>query len=42
LEVLEHVCTPEAKKFLEELAKGASEAWLTGQAKASLVRLGRR
>jgi WD40 repeat protein len=39
LEVLEYVGTPEAKKLLAELVKGAPEAWLTRQAKATLERL---
>jgi WD40 repeat protein len=39
LEVLEAVATPEAKKLLQELAKGAAEAALTQEAKASLNRL---
>jgi WD40 repeat protein len=39
LEVLEGIGTPEAKKLLDELAKGAAEAALTQEAKASLNRL---
>jgi hypothetical protein len=39
LEVLEAAGTPQAKKLLEELAKGAPQAWLTGEAKAALDRL---
>jgi WD40 repeat protein len=42
VEVLENIGTPEAKQVLETLAKGAPEAWITQQAKAALVRLGRR
>jgi hypothetical protein len=42
LEVLEGLGTPEAKKLLEELAKGAPEAALTREAKASLERLAKR
>jgi RNA polymerase sigma factor (sigma-70 family) len=40
--VLEQVGTPEARRLLEALAKGAPEARLTQQAKASLERLARR
>ncbi len=39
VEVLEMVATPEARKLLAELAKGAAEADLTRQAKAALERL---
>jgi WD40 repeat protein len=39
LEVLEHVGSPEARCVLKELAKGASAARLTKEAKASLERL---
>jgi hypothetical protein len=42
LEVLEHIGTPEAKQVLQNLAKGAPEARLTQEAKASLERLSRR
>jgi WD40 repeat protein len=42
LEVLEHAGTPEARQVLEGLTKGAPEARLTREAKASLERLGRR
>jgi hypothetical protein len=42
LDVLEHVGTPEAKRLLEELAKGAPEARLTREAQGSLDRLNRR
>ena len=42
LEVLEGLGTPEARKLLEELAKGAADAALTQEAKASLERLNRR
>jgi DNA-directed RNA polymerase specialized sigma24 family protein len=31
-----------AREFLRELASGASGAWLTGEARAALGRLGRR
>ncbi len=37
--VLEDIATPPARRLLEELAKGASEARLTREAKASLRRL---
>jgi WD40 repeat protein len=39
LEVLEAVGTPEARKLLQELARGAATAALTQEAKASLSRL---
>ncbi len=39
LEVVEAVGTPEARALLEELAKGADGAWLTGEARAALARL---
>ncbi|MBY0525232.1 MAG: hypothetical protein K2R98_17630 [Gemmataceae bacterium] len=42
VEVLEQIGTPEARKALEALAKGAPEAWVTLEAKASLGRLGKR
>jgi hypothetical protein len=42
LEVLEHAATPEAKKLLGELAKGAPDAWLTREAKATLERLNKQ
>jgi WD40 repeat protein len=42
LEVLETVGTPEARKLLQELAKGAAEAALTQEAKASLGRLAKQ
>jgi WD40 repeat protein len=42
LEVLEQIGTPEARKAIEELAKGSGDAWLTQEAKASLGRLARR
>jgi hypothetical protein len=41
LEALEYAGTPEAKQLLGELAKGAPDAWLTREAKATLDRLGR-
>jgi hypothetical protein len=41
LEVLERLGTPEARKLLQKLAAGASEARLTREANAALVRLGR-
>jgi hypothetical protein len=41
-EVLEQIGTPEAKALLEKLAKGAPEARLTQEAKASLQRMARR
>jgi hypothetical protein len=40
--VLEHIATPEAVKVLEGLSRGAPEARLTREAKASLERLSRR
>ncbi len=39
VEVLEALQTPEARRLLEELAKGAAGAVLTEQAKAALSRL---
>ena len=42
VEVLEHIGTPEAKQVLQTLAKGAPEARLTQEAKASLERLTKR
>jgi hypothetical protein len=42
VEVLEHIDTPEAQQILEALAKGAPEARLTQEAKASLERLAYR
>jgi WD40 repeat protein len=41
LEVLEGLGTLEARKLLEELARGAADAVLTQEAKASLQRLGK-
>ncbi len=41
LEVLEAMCTPEARTLLDELAKGAADAWLTREAKAARERLGK-
>ena len=41
LEVLERIGTPEARQILLSLAKGAPEAALTQEAKASLERLGK-
>ncbi|HMC65359.1 MAG TPA: hypothetical protein VKI65_10515 [Gemmataceae bacterium] len=42
IEVLEHIGTPEAQALLKDLAKGAPEARLTQEAKASLERLAKR
>jgi dipeptidyl aminopeptidase/acylaminoacyl peptidase len=39
IEVLEHIGTPEAQEVLQTLAKGAPEALITREAKASLDRL---
>jgi RNA polymerase sigma factor (sigma-70 family) len=39
LEVLEAMGTPEARALLEELTKGAPEAWLTREAKTVLARM---
>jgi RNA polymerase sigma factor (sigma-70 family) len=39
IEALEHIATPDARKLLEALAKGAAEARLTQDAKAALHRL---
>jgi hypothetical protein len=39
VEVLENVSTAEARELLEGLAKGASEARLTREAQAALVRM---
>ncbi len=41
VELLEHLGTPEAKKVLEALAKGAAESPLTEAAREALARLGR-
>jgi RNA polymerase sigma factor (sigma-70 family) len=41
LEALEVMGTPEARATLEELSKGAAEAWLTREAKAALARMGK-
>ena len=40
--VLEQIGTPQAREGLSGLAKGADEAWLTREAKASLRRLATR
>jgi hypothetical protein len=40
--VLEYIATPEARQLLETLARGAPEARLTQETKASLERLSRR
>jgi HEAT repeat protein len=42
IEVLEHIGTPEARDLLANLAKGALEARVTREAKASLDRLRQR
>jgi hypothetical protein len=42
LEVLEGLGTPEAKKLLEDLAKGAGGAGMTQQAKSALERMAKR
>jgi RNA polymerase sigma factor (sigma-70 family) len=42
VEILERIGTPDARRILTDLAKGAPEARLTREAKASLARLGRR
>ncbi len=42
VEVLEIAGTPEARQVLEQLAKGAPEARLTQEAKASLERLAKQ
>jgi WD40 repeat protein len=42
IQVLEHIGTPEAQDVLRTLAKGAAEARLTQEAKASLERLAKR
>jgi hypothetical protein len=42
VEVLEQTGTAEARRLLQTLAEGASEAWLTQEAKAALERLERR
>jgi RNA polymerase sigma factor (sigma-70 family) len=39
IEVLEHIGTPETRRLLERLARGAPEARLTREARASLERL---
>jgi RNA polymerase sigma factor (sigma-70 family) len=40
LEALEQLATPDARRLVEELARGAPEAWLTREARATLGRLG--
>src|SRR5262249_20943196 len=42
VDVLERAATPEARKLLHELAKGAPEARLTREARAALDRLAKR
>jgi hypothetical protein len=42
VEVLERIGTPQARRLLEKLARGAAEAWLTYDAKAALERSKRR
>ena len=42
IEVLEHIGSPEARRLLDELAKGAGGARLTRDAKAALERLSTR
>ncbi|HEX5269063.1 MAG TPA: hypothetical protein VFW33_01185, partial [Gemmataceae bacterium] len=42
VEVLERAGTPEARALLKELAEGVPEATLTGEARATLGRLGTR
>jgi WD40 repeat protein len=39
VEVLEHIGTPEARAWLDELAKGDQGTWATRQAREALVRL---
>jgi hypothetical protein len=39
VEVLEWIASPEARRFLEDLARGSSYGWLTQEAKFSLQRL---
>jgi hypothetical protein len=41
IEILERIGTPEARKGLEDLAKGIPEARQTQEAKAALIRLAR-
>jgi hypothetical protein len=42
VEILEAICTREARQVLEKLAQGANEASLTQEAKISLDRLSKR
>jgi WD40 repeat protein len=41
LEVLEAMGTPEARALLEDVARGAPDAWQTREAKAALARMGK-
>jgi hypothetical protein len=42
LEIVEHMNTPDARHFLEQLAKGKPDVELTRQAKAALLRMSKR
>ena len=40
--ILERIATPEARRLLDQLARGASESRLTREAKSSLQRMAKR
>jgi hypothetical protein len=42
VEILERIGTPDARRVLEALAKGAAQARLTQEARATLQRLAKR
>lgn len=42
VEMLEWIASPDARRFLEELARGSPDGWLTQEAKVSRQRLSER